>query len=204
MKKDTLIAIIRGVNSDDIVDITKCLLDSGISWMEVSLSDEEKGLECIKKVSESFGNQIHLGVGTITTTRQVDASIVAGANYIITPGWDQEIVKYVLSKEIPIFPGVFSPGEIGQASRLGIGTVKLFPVVNLGIDYIKNIRGPFPDMKLMAVGGVNKKNIKELKQVGCSYFAIGSDLVPRGATKTDLEKIKENALVFNQLLSEEF
>lgn len=204
MKDNTIIAIIRGIEPDNIINITQGLIDAGITWLEVSLSDEENGLECIRRINQEFSDRVSLGAGTIVTDRQVDSSVAAGAKYVITPGWDRELANYVLSKKIAIFPGVFSPGEIMQASSLGIETVKLFPVVNLGSSYIKNLQGPFPNMKYMAVGGVNQENIKELRQAGCSYFAIGSDLVPRGATKLEVEKIKENAETFNQLLSEEF
>ncbi|MGV3466566.1 MAG: bifunctional 4-hydroxy-2-oxoglutarate aldolase/2-dehydro-3-deoxy-phosphogluconate aldolase [Heyndrickxia sp.] len=203
MNKDTIIAIIRGVDPSEIVEITQGLLDAGIDWLEVSLSDEEKGLECIRRISQTFSDQIHLGVGTVITPEQVDASLDAGAKYIITPGWDRELAKYVLSKNVDIFPGVFSPGEIMQAASLGIDTVKLFPVVNLGTGFIKNIKGPFPRMNWMAVGGVNKQNILELREAGCSSFAIGSELVPRGATKDSVETIKQNAVSFQKLLLEE-
>ncbi|MEJ8767792.1 bifunctional 4-hydroxy-2-oxoglutarate aldolase/2-dehydro-3-deoxy-phosphogluconate aldolase [Oceanobacillus sp. HCA-5259] len=198
-----LIAIIRGVDPEDILPITKGLLESGISWLEVSLSDEAKGLECIRKVSDAFADEVQLGVGTVISERQVDAALEAGATYIITPGWDREIAKYVRSKDILLFPGVFSPGEIMQAASLGIETVKVFPAIDLGFGFIKNVRGPFPNMNFMAVGGVTKENIHEFKNAGYSSFAIGSDLVPRGASRKDVEKIKENAKAFVQSLEKE-
>lgn len=201
MEENTVISIIRGVNSTDILDITECLLESGISWLEVSLSDEKKGLDCIKKINEKYGDQIHLGVGTVINEEQVDKAIEAGAQYIITPGWDKELVSYMLSKDITVFPGVYSPGEIMQATSLGIKTVKVFPAINLGMDYIKNIKGPFPDTKFMAVGGVNKDNIKDFKKAGFSYFAIGSNLVPQGATKKDLKSIKKSANEYIHILN---
>lgn len=203
MEKGTIISIIRGVDPDNILAITEALIESGINWMEVSLSDEEKGLECIRRISKMFSDKINLGVGTVITPRQVDASIEAGAQYIITPGWDRELVKYVMSKNINIFPGVFSPGEIMQAVSLGIATVKLFPANSLDNNYIKNIKGPFPKTKFMAVGGVNKKNIPEFKNAGYDYFAIGSELVPRGATKADISTIKLNAEAFHRINAEE-
>ncbi|WP_284140807.1 MULTISPECIES: bifunctional 4-hydroxy-2-oxoglutarate aldolase/2-dehydro-3-deoxy-phosphogluconate aldolase [unclassified Virgibacillus] len=203
MKKNELIAIIRGVDPDNIVNITRALIESDITWVEVSLSEEEKGLECIRRIRKEFKGEIHLGVGTVISERQVDAALVAGATYIITPGWDRKLTKYVLSKNVVVFPGVFSPGEIMQAASLGIDTVKVFPAIDLGIGFIKNIQGPFPDMKFMAVGGVTKENIIDFKKAGYSAFAIGSDLVPREATESDLQKIKENANTFKHLITKE-
>src|SRR5699024_10820803 len=115
---------IRDVEPDIILDITEVLFQSGIDWMEVSLSNEEKGLKCIKKISENYSNEVHLGVGTVITQQQVDSSIEAGAQYIITPGWDRELINYALSKNINVFPGVYSPGEIMQATSLGIDIMK--------------------------------------------------------------------------------
>ncbi|MEQ6378519.1 bifunctional 4-hydroxy-2-oxoglutarate aldolase/2-dehydro-3-deoxy-phosphogluconate aldolase [Bacillaceae bacterium S4-13-56] len=204
MKQNTIIAIIRGVHPKDIRDITQCLLENGIDSIEVSLSDEEIGLECIRVIFKEFGDRIHLGVGTVINQSQVDKAINAGARYIITPGWDCELAKYVLANNIEMFPGVFSPGDIMQATSLGIETVKLFPAINLGPSYIKNVKAPFPRTHFMAVGGISKDNIKEYQRAGCSYFAIGSDLVPSGATKEDLQIIKQSAEVYNQLLLEEF
>jgi len=200
---DKLIAIIRGVEPEHINDVTQALLEGGVNWLEVSLSDEEKGLKCIQKIQQTFGDHVNLGAGTVINEDQVDASLAAGATFIITPGWDKELAKYIQSKDVLIFPGVFSPGEIMQAARLGIKTVKLFPVVNTATGFIKNIKGPFPNLVFMAVGGVNKQNVNELAQAGCSYFAIGSDLVPRGATKQDKENIKESAKVYKSLLKED-
>lgn len=200
MKENTLISIIREVDPSDILAITECLLENGISWLEVSLSDEKKGLACIQKINDKYGEKVNLGVGTVIKREQVDKALEAGARYIITPGWDRELAEYVLSKDIMIFPGVYSPGEIMQAASLGIQTVKVFPAINLGLDYIKNIRGPFPHTEFMAVGGVNQDNIKDFKKAGYTYFAIGSNLVPQGATKSDLETIAKNASDYVHIL----
>lgn len=202
VEKNTIISIIRGIDPNHIVAITEGLIESGITWIEVSLSDEEKGLECIKKISQTFSNEIHLGVGTVISPAQVDAAIEAGAQYIITPGWDRKLVEYIISKNIKVFPGVFSPGEIMQAVSLGIETVKLFPVNSLDTNYLKNIKGPFPNTKFIAVGGVNKENIIEYKQAEYSYFAIGSELVPRCAIKDNVKTIKQNAETFHRLMEE--
>ncbi|MFD1451380.1 MULTISPECIES: bifunctional 4-hydroxy-2-oxoglutarate aldolase/2-dehydro-3-deoxy-phosphogluconate aldolase [Oceanobacillus] len=197
-----LIAIIRGVEAENILEITEGLLEAGVDTLEVSLSNEQQGLECIRTIKIAYGNQLNLGAGTVISEQQADKALEAGATFLITPGWDKELAKYILSKDVPIFPGVFSPGEIMQAASLGIETVKLFPVSDLGSSFIKNVKGPFPNMNFMAVGGVAHNNIAELKNAGCSYFAIGSDLVPRGATKKDKEKIKKNAEGYIKLLEE--
>lgn len=203
MKENKLIAIIRDINPDDIIDIAKSLAKHGIKYMEISLSNEANGLECIRRLDAALGSEIRLGVGTVCSKAQVDASLSAGATYIITPGWDRELAQYVLEKDVEIYPGVFTPGEIMQAVSMGIETVKLFPAATLGTDYINNLRGPFPNVNFMAVGGIDQTNMKAYKDAGCSSFALGSSLIPRGSTKADTATIEANAKEFNQLLSEE-
>ncbi|MDM5338484.1 bifunctional 4-hydroxy-2-oxoglutarate aldolase/2-dehydro-3-deoxy-phosphogluconate aldolase [Fictibacillus enclensis] len=198
LEQPKLIAILRQVKPEHVISIAEALVDEGITWMEVSLSEQEMGLACIRQLSQRFGEKIHLGVGTVLTPSQVDDAHAVGSRYIITPGWDRELVRYVKSKSLPVFPGVLTPGDVMQAAAEGITTVKLFPAAALGPDYVKSLRGPFPNLSFMAVGGITKDNLHHYKEAGCSSFAIGSELVPRGATEKDLPHIRENANVFIQ------
>jgi 2-dehydro-3-deoxyphosphogluconate aldolase/(4S)-4-hydroxy-2-oxoglutarate aldolase len=196
IKKGTIVAIIRGVEPSEVIDVQEALLEGGINWVEVSLSEEENGLECIKRLNQRFGEEIHLGVGTVLTIEQAKKAIEAGAKYIITPGWDKALIKEIKELNVGVLPGVFTPGEIMQALNLDINVVKLFPASSLGTSYIKNLKGPFPSINIMGVGGISLDNILEYYQAGCTSFGIGSDLVPRGATKDDKEQIKNTAIKY--------
>lgn len=198
--KGQIIAIIRGVQSDNILEIVQTLRAEGIDWVEISLSEEETGLECLRVLVKEYGEDFQLGAGTVLNPGQVDKALAAGAKYIITPGWERDLVCYVKQKGVEIFPGVFSPGEILQARNEGIEVVKLFPAGNLGPEYIRNLFGPFPHLQLMAVGGINRNNIRAYYEAGCSSFAIGSDLVPRGAGKDQLDYIRTSAREYKQLM----
>lgn len=200
--KGTLIAILRDVDSSHVSAIAEVLLEHGINWVEVSLSEETKGLDTVRILSREFGHNIHLGAGTVISNRLVDEAVDAGATYIITPGWDRELARYALQKSVNIIPGVYSPSDIMQATAEGISVLKLFPAGSLGVDYIKNLFGPFPNMHLMAVGGIGRQNMSEYYKAGCLSFAIGSDLVPRGASKDHLDLIRKNASEYQRLLEE--
>lgn len=200
LPKGTIIAIIRDVEPEDVIDIQEALIEGGIEWVEVSLSDEEKGLQCIEKLNHHFGESIHLGVGTVTSVDQAKRAIDAGAKYIITPGWDKELIQEIKKFGVEIFPGVFTPGEVLQALNEGIEVCKLFPANTLGPNYLKNLKGPFPNIQMMAVGGILLDNILEYSQAGYSSFGIGSDLVPRGATKNDKESIKKKSQDYMNVL----
>lgn len=202
LAKGSIISIVRDVQADQIVPIVAVLMENGITGVEVSLSNEEQGLACIRALSEHFGDSLYLGVGTVIEPRQVDLALEAGAQFIITPGWDRELVRSIMNQKIEVFPGVFTPGEIMQAKSDGVEVMKLFPAGTLGTDYIRNIQGPFPNVHIMAVGGVTLDNISDFYKAGCSTFAIGNDLVPRQATVAQLEQIRAKALAYSQALNE--
>jgi 2-dehydro-3-deoxyphosphogluconate aldolase / (4S)-4-hydroxy-2-oxoglutarate aldolase len=200
INKGEIVAIIRGVAPENVYMITKTLIEEGINFVEVSLSDEDAGLACIHQIAVHFSDKIGLGAGTVLRQEQADKAIAAGAKYIITPGWDTNLVRYIKSKNVGIYPGVYSPSEVMQSINEDIEIIKLFPAGDLGINYIKSLLGPFPNIKIMAVGGVTKSNIRDFYNAGCYSFAIGSDLVPRGAGENDLKRIRSSAQEYMNLL----
>lgn len=118
------------------------------------------------------------------------------AKYLITPGFNEHIVQYALADRIDIVPGVFSPGEIARASELGIQVMKLFPAGILGPDYVKSLKGPFPDIQLMGVGGIDADNVADYYIAGCFSFALGNSVVPRGAMIQDIPEIRKRTKRF--------
>lgn len=178
MEKDQLMAIIRDVAKEDFIPIVELLLEEGITMLEVSLSNETKGLACLEAVSQHFSaKQLTIGAGTVVEKNQIQKVKQAGATFIMTPGFEKSIVEECIKQDIAVFPGVFSPGEIMEGIQLGIEIFKVFPAGTLGPTYIKSLRGPFPNIHLMAVGGVDSGNIAEFKAAGCDSYAIGSELV---------------------------
>lgn len=197
-----LIAIARGVKSDKIAAIGETLLKAGLKYLEVSLSEELEGIACIKELNRRFGNELHLGAGTVTRIDLADRAVEAGAKYIIMPGWDRELVRDIMGKKLPVLPGVFTPSEIMQALNEGLTQLKLFPVGNLSATYIKNIRGPFPAVEFIGVGGITKENIRDYYKAGCFSFAIGSDLIPKRADESALPRIEKSAKEYLTIMKE--
>lgn len=194
LKKNDIIAILRDINPKDAPFIVEVLLEEGINLIEVSLSEEEKGLNSIKEIYKNFKNSnINLGMGTVINKSQVDKGIKNGVNYIITPGFDRELVRYVNDLKVDILPGVLTPGDVAQATAENIKISKLFPANTFPINYIKNLKGPFPNMKFVAVGGVNLNNINHFFNNGFYAAGIGSDLIPRGSLKENKENIRKRA-----------
>jgi len=195
-----IVAILRDVKPEDAPLIVGTLLENDIKFIEVSLSNEKNGFACIEKILKKTKPTFNLGVGTVTRLEQIKRVQSYGLKYIITPGWDEDLVTFSKSLGLDIIPGVFSPSEIMQALKIGITLVKLFPAGVLGEKYIKALFGPFPNIRIMAVGEVNKSNIESLYKAGCLYFGIGSDLVPRGATIEVISQIKINAIKYSDIV----
>lgn len=196
-----LIAIIRDVAADDAAAIGEALLAGGIDYVEVSLSRPEEGLACLRRLRSAFGVELKLGAGTVVSEEAMREACLAGAEYIITPAFDEDLVKAALREGLPIFPGVFSPAEVMRALRLGLKQLKLFPAGDLGPSYAASLRGPFPEVEFIGVGGISLDNLAAFWRAGCRRFAVGSDLVPRGAAAADAEAVHARACAYREAIA---
>jgi len=192
-----LVAIIREVEPEQVSGIVRVLLEEGIHSLEISLSGEEMGFGCLERIQKEFaGEMLQLGAGTVTEMAQVNRLSDMGISFLLTPGYDDEIVSYALSMGIEVLPGVLTPTEVQQALKRGITRMKLFPADAYGMNYIKSLKGPFPQAEFVAVGGVREDNIKEFLRMGFQGVAIGSNLVPKRAGEKDLEEIRARACAY--------
>jgi 2-dehydro-3-deoxyphosphogluconate aldolase/(4S)-4-hydroxy-2-oxoglutarate aldolase len=155
------IGIVPVIKIDDpakAVPLAKALIAGGIPCAEVTFRTAQ-GEEAIRRIHEACPDML-LGAGTVLTSEQVDKAIAAGAQFIVSPGFNPQTVQYCLDKGIPVAPGTSSPGDIEAALGFGLEVVKVFPAEVLGgLDYIKAVSGPFPALKFMPTGGINAGNI---------------------------------------------
>lgn len=187
-----LMAIIRDVKAEYALKIIDILAHEGVRDFEISLSNPEVGFECIDRaVNEYKGADINIGAGTVSKKEEIDELYKLNVPYILTPGFDKNIVTYAQSKKMEILPGVLTPTDVQMAVNCGIKILKLFPADAFGSGYIKALKGPFPETDYVAVGGVTLQTAKSFFDNGFSGIAVGSNLVPRGATKKDFDAIKE-------------
>lgn len=199
-----LMAIIRDVEPDYAVSIADTLLSEGVTGIEVSLSDPEKGFGCIEQIQKKYvTGGICLGAGTVTKKEEVDRLVSMNIPFFLTPGYDDELVAYGLSKGMEVLPGVLTPGDVQKALNRGVKRLKLFPADAFGMSYIKSLKGPFPQAEFVAVGGVNETNVSQFLKAGFAGAAAGSNLVPRGATDGDLELIRQKARLYVQAMKGE-
>ncbi len=206
LKEYKLIAIIRGLDFENIIPTVKALYDGGIRFVEVTfnqtsttcLEDTKIAIEAI--VSE-FGEEVYVGAGTVLTEEQVETAINSGAKYIISPNFDKKVVKKTLDMGAISMPGALTPTEIVEAYNFGAHYVKLFPVSQLGLSYIKALKAPLSHIPMLAVGGVNLKNLTEAMKTGIEGAGIGSGIVNKKfIQEKQFDKLTELAKQFTSQL----
>lgn len=200
-------AIIRGVKSQDIVNVADALITGGVHLIEVTFDqsseiNSEDSIRAIEILGKKFNNNLIVGAGTVMSEEQAVLSVETGAKFILAPNIDQAVIKKAKELDVIVIPGAMTPSEISFAYKLGADIVKVFPAGYLGSAYIKSIRGPLNHIPLMAVGSVDLDNIEQLYRSGCHYFGIGGNLVnPTWVQNGQFEKITEVAKAYVNLLS---
>jgi Entner-Doudoroff aldolase len=178
-----LMAILRGMGVERSARLATTAWDLGIDSVEVPLqSDEdERALREVVRLAGERGKLV--GAGTIVTAGQVDQAADAGAAYLVSPGIDPLVVRAARERGIPILPGVATPSEVQLGVSLGLTWLKAFPAVWLGTDWFRHIRGPFPQVRFVATGGLDAGNVRSYLDAGVRVAAVGSAL--EDATQLD-------------------
>lgn len=197
--KNKIIAVMRGVSQDKIVDTARALLKGGIVMFEIPYNQKypetaEDTLNSISLVKKEFGDRIIAGPGTTLSVKQVADAADAGADYIISPNFDVEVVKKTKEIGKVSIAGAFTPTEITTAYNAGADFVKIFPGQALGLDYIKNITAPLNHIPLIVFGGINAENINDFIKAGAVGFGVGGSLIDLKAINNgDFDKITKSA-----------
>jgi 2-dehydro-3-deoxyphosphogluconate aldolase/(4S)-4-hydroxy-2-oxoglutarate aldolase len=173
--KHKIVAIIRGADPTDALKIIETLGEGGILLAEVTMNSAA-ALKVIEQASKKFENKIIIGAGTVLEGATAKDAISAGAKFIISPSFSQDVIDTTIKYGAISIPGAFTPTEIVSAYAAGGQIIKIFPA-SVGVQYIKDLRGPLPHIPLMPTGGVNLENIAAYLKAGAVAVGIGSALV---------------------------
>ncbi len=172
-------------DAKDAGPLAEALVKGGLPCAEVTFRTAAAE-QSIKTMTDLYSNML-VGAGTVLSTDQVDRATGAGAKFIVSPGFDPEIVDYCIQKEIPVFPGCITPSEVAQAIKRGLKVIKFFPAAQFGgVDTIKALAAPYTSIKFMPTGGINAKNLKDYLSCDKILCCGGSWMV-----KADLVNDKE-------------
>ncbi len=188
-----VVAIIRASGSGELVDVVNALRDGGITCIEVTMTTPN-ALEVIKAAREKLGDTAAIGVGTVLDAETARAAILAGAQFVVAPITDLPTIELCRRYGVPVMPGALTPTEIVRAWQAGADFVKVFPTGSLGSQYLSDLRGPLPQIKIIPTGGITLENAADFIHAGASAVGIGSALVRKDwLQKRDFAAIRNAA-----------
>lgn len=189
----------------DAANLAKALCEGGVPVAEVTF--RAAGADVAIRIMREACSEMLVGAGTVLTTEQVDKALAAGAQFIVTPGFDPELVAYCQKKGLPIYPGCTTPTDYHAALKFGLKVLKFFPAEQSGgLAKIKAMSAPFPMFKVMPTGGISLKNLKEylscpvICACGGSYM-VTADLIDNNKWEEIIELCKKSVEIVKEARS---
>ncbi len=198
MKEDCLVAVVRAKNKEQGEKVIDAIIAGGINFIEITMTmDEGNPVEFIQFMSEKYriNEKVVIGAGTVLDPETARAVILAGANYVVSPGLNVDTIKLCNRYRIPMLPGVMSPTEAITALEAGCDIIKVFPGNVVGPGAISSFKGPLPQGDFMPSGGVDVDNVDKWLKAGACAVGTGSSLT-KGAATGDFAAITAKAKEF--------
>jgi 2-dehydro-3-deoxyphosphogluconate aldolase/(4S)-4-hydroxy-2-oxoglutarate aldolase len=170
-----IIAIIRAQSSTSLLKAVEALREGGIECIEVTMTTPG-ALQILEEVRKKMG-EVLFGAGTVLDSETARLCILSGAQFLVTPSLNFAVIDMAHRYDVPIIPGALTPSEILSAWERGAEVVKVFPASSLGPQYIRELKGPFPHIKLCPTGGINLDNLRSFLQAGATCVGVGGSLV---------------------------
>jgi len=200
VKQLGLLAVIRGPSVDLTVQMVGALIKGGVLGIEITYSTPNAE-EVVKTLAAQYGDQIVLGMGTLTKPEQAESAIKAGANFLVSPISEPVLIKTMVDTGLLNMAGALTPSEVYQVYSLGTDVVKIFPGSLGGPAYIKALKGPFPYIPMMPTGGVSANNVADWFKAGVVAVGAGSELCPPELAKAGkFAEITQKAAEFVKII----
>jgi 2-dehydro-3-deoxyphosphogluconate aldolase/(4S)-4-hydroxy-2-oxoglutarate aldolase len=200
VKKLGVLAVIRGPSPELTVQMVGALLAGGVAGIEITYSTPNAE-EVVRTLVQKFGDDILIGMGTLTKPEQAQYAKDAGAKFLVSPVCEPALVKSMVASGLPTMAGAFTPTEVLQAYNLGVDVVKIFPGSVGGPAYVKALKGPFPYIPMMPTGGVSASNVAGWFAAGVIAVGAGSELCPpQLAREGKFDEISKRAADFVKVI----
>jgi len=179
-----LVPVVRASSADEAMQVIEAIKAGGVNVLEITMT-VPGAIRVIEKVADKYGSDVLVGAGTVLDPETARACLLAGAQFIVSPALNLETIAMCHRYSAPVMPGVLTPTEVITAWSAGADFVKVFPCGAVGgASYIKNLKGPFPQIKMIPTGGVSLKTAQDFIKAGASALGVGTDLV-------DVKEIRE-------------
>lgn len=190
-----LVVVIRGERAEDYVPVIDTMVEAGVRSFELTLTTPGT-FAVLPGLVERYGAAADLGIGTVTRPDEVDAAVDGGAHYLVTPVSNLAVVDRALERDIAIVPGGLTPTELFTTWDRGVSAVKVFPANHVGTDYLKDLRGPFPDLTVIPSGGVDLEAARAWLSAGAAAVSVGGPLLGDSLKGGELDALAARARQF--------
>ena len=188
-----IVAVVRAPDSGALVEVCRALADGGVTVVEITMTVPD-ALDVVRAVRRALGDRILLGAGTILDPETARAALLAGAEYLVAPTVNLDVIRLCQRYDKLVMPGAFTPTEILAAWEAGADIVKVFPAEVVGPAFFKAVRGPLPQIRMMPTGGVDLTTAAEFLKAGACCLGIGSQLVePKAIAAGNFDRIRDLA-----------
>jgi 2-dehydro-3-deoxyphosphogluconate aldolase/(4S)-4-hydroxy-2-oxoglutarate aldolase len=188
-----IVAVVRTPESDQLVEVARALADGGVEVVEITMS-VPNALDVLRQVRQALGDRLLLGAGTVLDAETARAVLLAGAEFIVAPTLNLDVIRLCRRYDKLAIPGAFTPTEILTAWEAGADIVKVFPADVVGPAFFKALRGPLPQIRLMPTGGVDLSTAADFLKAGACCLGIGGQLVePKAVAERNFDRIRSLA-----------
>lgn len=176
VRRAGVLAVLRAPDPDTALAACAALIEGGVTGLEITFSTPDA--PAVIREARLRHPEAVVGAGTVLSAAQTDAAVAAGAEFLVSPGTDPEVLAHMLATGAAVMAGALTPTEVMQAVKLGTHVVKVFPASLGGPGYLAALRAPFPDFPFMPTGGVSPDNVADWVRAGAVAVGAGGDLVP--------------------------
>ena len=188
-----IVAVVRSQDSQQLVDVVEALAEGGVTVVEITMT-VPNALEVLRLTRNKLGNRVLLGAGTILDTETARAAFLAGAEYLVSPTLNLDVIRMCQRYDKLVMPGAFTPTEILAAWEAGADIVKVFPAEVVGPPFFKAIKGPLPQIRVMPTGGVDLTTASSFLKAGACCLGVGGQLVePKAVAERNFDRIRDLA-----------
>lgn len=202
LRESGVVAVLRGAEAETVVDTAEALVAGGVTALEVT-ADTAGSTAMIRTLSEELGDDVLVGAGTVLDAATAQSAIAAGAEFVVSPSFHEDVVETCNRYGVLVAPGVMTPTEAVEAFEAGADVVKVFPAATLGPDHLAAMKGPLAQIPMLPTGGVSTENAGDYVEAGAIAVGAGSALVdPTAVRAGDFEAITERARAFRSVIDE--
>lgn len=176
IKSCTIIPVLRKIPYQESSSIVDALYKGGIKAIEITM-ETQHAEEIIRETLARYEGKMLVGAGTVLTVEDAKRAIKAGAQFLVSPALDIEVLKFAVSQQVLFIPGVLTPSEMLEASKVGANMIKLFPASSVGPSFIKDVKGPLGHIDIMTTGGITKETARSYLDAGATAIGAGSALL---------------------------